>query len=133
MRSGTASSSWQPFATAMEASPGFVGLLSSTTIAGSSVIASSLGGWTSIGYGPDYVTVRLEEILEYERRILELQSEVLHYRRLLSAQAGKAELEEEHSHPVVPLDAASIRLVDSLLKAAVSPSATFTDFEEGEL
>jgi hypothetical protein len=95
---------------------------------------SGLTGFLSgTGDTSEYVAVRIEEILEYERTIVELQAQLLHYRRLLRRRPPQPDLALEYPEPVLPLDAASVRVVGSILAARVPPSSTFTDSEEGEL
>lgn len=106
----------------------------------------TMGGGTSLAYltpaarafvsteRPDYVTIRAEVIYQYERTILELRHELLHYKHLLSPQMrheNRIEAYENESYSA--LDAASTALVNSILTSRIPPSATFTDFEEGEL
>jgi hypothetical protein len=82
----------------------------------------------------DYVTIRMEVIYQYERTILELRQELLHYKRLLSRPLRHEDHVEVYgSESYSALDAASTALVNSILTARIPPSATFTDFEEGEL
>jgi hypothetical protein len=113
----------------------FTAVVNTTMAGGTSLIALGVNEYSSVahGYPSDYVAVRVEEILEYERTILELQRELLHYKRLLAKAAPAVDAVEEYPMPVVPLDVASTRLINSILSAQVPPSATFTDFEEGEL
>ncbi len=108
--------------------------LGCTMAGGTALLRPELTGF-ALGTGDtsEYVAVRAEEILEYERTIVDLQRELLHYRRLLARHLQETEMAQEYSEPVVPLDAASVRVVDSILAARASASATFTDFEEGEL
>lgn len=83
----------------------------------------------------DYITIRTDVILEYERTINDLRRELLRYKRLLNQVLAPAEPTDTlaDAYPVTPLDIASVRVVNSILSARVPPSATFTDFDEGEL
>lgn len=109
-------------------------ILNSTMMGGTSLLEPAIrSGTPTMDDLSEYVAVRLEEILEYERTILELQRELLHYKRLLAKHLPQTEVGEEYSRPVLPLDPASVRVIDSVLAASVPRSAIFTDFEEGEL
>jgi len=83
----------------------------------------------------DFVTVRTEVILEYEQTIAQLRKQLLHYRQLVAELLGSREPHEEYGEPsaVVPIDAASIRVINSIAQARIPASATFRDFDEGEL
>jgi hypothetical protein len=82
----------------------------------------------------EYVTIRAEVILQYERTILGLRQELLHYKRLLSRESRQVDqVGGYNGGPYAALDAASTALVNSILRAEISPTAAFTDFEEGEL
>jgi hypothetical protein len=105
-------------------------------VGGTALVASAMAyGPQSLITVPDYVSVRLDVILQYERTILELQGELLHYRRLLSRFDGQAEAVDDHggADSRVRLDAESVRVVNSIAAARVSESASFLDFQEGEL
>jgi hypothetical protein len=106
----------------------------------------TMGGGTSLAhltpasrsFGPpelrEYVTIRTEVIYQYERTILELRQELLHYKRLLSRDPRHAEHVDVYGgESYSALDATSTALVNSILTSRTPPSATFTDFEEGEL
>ncbi len=77
-----------------------------------------------------YVAVPIDVIFEYERKILELRRALSHYRDLLSELRSEKPCVEEGfmQDPVVPLNASSINLVNSILAARIPPTATFTDF-----
>jgi len=114
----------------------FKEFLNSTMSSGAALFAQMAGTWLPVCVDTgDYVTLRAEVILEYERTILELRTQLLHYKRLVAQVIQGPGLHEEYaeSKPVVPVDAASIRIVNSILAARVSPDAAFVDFEEGEL
>ena len=110
--------------------------LNSTMSGGTSVVALMPETWlpAAVDTG-DYITLRVDVILEYERTILELRQQLLHYKRLMYQLLQQPGPPEEYADlsPVLPIDAASIRIVNSILSAHVPPSAAFVDFEEGEL
>lgn len=74
-------------------------------------------------------------ILEYERKIADLRRELLHYQNLVTQLLGPIQSTNEYdlATPVIAVDATSTRVVNSIIQARISPSATFRDFEEGEL
>ncbi len=107
-------------------------LLTSTMVGGTSLLAPrSALARLSAGEMPTYVSVQLEVILDYERTILELRRELLHYRRLLAQlqQQGRSEeyLELRQS---TPLNAASIRLLNSIITSPSATQSSYQDFEE---
>lgn len=109
-------------------------LLSSTMVGGTSLVSSVLEReGQAIKELGTYVRVSVQVILEYERTILELQQELLHYKRLLAQVLIPAEGLEEHSGAPVSVDPASVRVINSIISASVPATATFTDFDEGEL
>jgi hypothetical protein len=107
------------------------------TMAGGTALVASAMPWGGLALAslPDYVSVRLDFILQYERTILELQRELLHYRRLLSRFMEQTEVSAEGPglETVVRLDAQSIRVLNSIITARVPERGAFLDFEEGEL
>jgi hypothetical protein len=81
----------------------------------------------------DYVMVRTSVILEYERAIHELRRELLHYRHLILQSARTASFEDHYEPILGSVDAASVRVLNSVLSAQIPDSAFFADFAEGEL
>jgi hypothetical protein len=83
----------------------------------------------------DYVTVRTDVILEYERAITGLRLQLLHYKRIIARLVGAGEARDEYAEvqPVMPIDPASVRMINSILQVRIPTAATFRDFEEGEL
>jgi len=81
----------------------------------------------------DYVVVKTDVIVQYERAIHELRREILHYMRLLSS-LRKQDLGERYLDGISPshMDAASVRVLDSIVQARIPASATFLDFQDGE-
>jgi hypothetical protein len=85
-------------------------------------------------YSP-LVIVRADVIVQYECAIQRLRQEVLHYKRLLSQVLTPSETLDEYGQPqpVLPLNAASRRVVNSILAARIPDSATFLGFDQEEL
>jgi hypothetical protein len=83
----------------------------------------------------DLVAVRAEVLLDYERTISDLRRELLYYKRLIAQMVGPTDIGEDYGQTdtVIPVDAISVRIVNSIVLARVPPSATFRDFDEGEL
>jgi hypothetical protein len=83
----------------------------------------------------DNATGWVEVIVEYERKIIELRRELIQYKRLVSQLLGPAVFQDEYDQPtaVVLMDAESVRVVNSIVKARVPASAIFRDYDEGEL
>jgi hypothetical protein len=81
------------------------------------------------------VTVRADVIVQYECAILRLRQEVLHYKNLLSQFLQSSEALDEYGQPQldVPPNAASARVVNSILAARIPDSATFVGFDQEEL
>jgi hypothetical protein len=108
-----------------------------------SYLDTTMAGGTSllVGFEPagqhtdDYVLLRSEVILEYEQLISDLRRQLLHYKRLVAHLSGPREAEEEYDsgRVVLPMDAQSIKIVNSIVQARVPDSAIFRDFDEGEL
>ena len=106
---------------------------------------NTIGGTTLVGamqeeFSPGYdptgacVVISSDVIYEYERRIAELRLEVLHYKRMVARLMPAVRPSEDYeAFPVMPLDGASTRLVNSILEAQIPSDAMFRDFEEGEL
>ena len=102
---------------------------------GTALISGTLSGHLAAKRMNDFVTVRTEVILEYEQTIAQLRKQLLHYRHLVAELLGSSEPHEEYGEPsaVVPIDPASIRVINSIAQARIPASATFRDFDEGEL
>jgi hypothetical protein len=102
---------------------------------GTALISGTLGSNLGTKRINDFVTVRTEVILEYEQTIAQLRKQLLHYRQLVAELVGSGERHEEYGEPtaVVPVDPASIRVINSIAQARIPASATFRDFDEGEL
>ena len=114
----------------------FEGFLTATMIAGTSLITHTISGQLEqIGALSNYASVNFDVILEYERRILELRQELLHYKRLLSKLLPEMGLTEEYvgPEPIIAMDSSSVRVLNSIISARIPPSATFLDFKEEEL
>lgn len=81
-----------------------------------------------------YMLVSPDVIYQYERRIAELQRELLHYRRMVARLfVAGLRSEEYEPDPILPLDTASTRLINSVIDARIPSEAIFLDFQEGEL
>jgi len=102
---------------------------------GTALISGTLSNSLVTKHRNDFVTVRTEVILEYEQTIAQLRKQLLHYRYLVAELLGSGEPHEEYGEPsaVVPIDPASIRVINSIAQARIPASATFRDFDEGEL
>jgi hypothetical protein len=98
------------------------------------------GGWSAYVTAADalatgeyssLVTVRADVIVQYEWAILRLRREVQHYKNLLSQFLPPSEVPDEYGQrePDIPLDAASTRLLGSILAAHIPESATFVGFD----
>jgi hypothetical protein len=82
-----------------------------------------------------HVTVKLQLLQAYERAIFELQQQLTHYKTLLDMfmPAGPAQTEDLRLENAAPLNAASIRLIDSIASARIPTSALRGMDEEGEV
>jgi len=108
---------------------------------------ATMSGGTSLLVGPgidisyqgspaeDYLLLKSEVILEYERTIADLRLQLLHYKRLVARLISPHELEPDYTSApgLRPLDASSARVVSSIVRAHVPESSVFCDFEEEEL
>ena len=107
--------------------------LDSTMSGGTSLLAGSeIDQSYSTG---EYQLLRADVILEYERTIADLRRQLLHYKRLVAYLISPRESEPDYGgpHVVQPIDASSIRLVNSIVQARVPESSVFRDFDEEEL
>jgi hypothetical protein len=127
----------------------FEGLLNPTMAAGTWLLSNSLDRSMERAATPAYVALPVkaffqyerqllelqEAVFQYERNILELRHELSHYKDLLSELLPVASPSEEYfyAEPVVPLDASSVGLINSIISAQVPNSGTFLDFSEKEL
>lgn len=82
----------------------------------------------------DYVTAKMELIIEYERTILELQRELLHYKRLVTRWALETGQPDDDAaiQPASRMDLASARIINSIVSARIPPTATFFGIEDGD-
>lgn len=115
---------------------GHIGLLYDATMVGGTALSpeSEAAEFYLTPFEEDYVTVRVDAILAYERAITELRLQVLHYQRIIARLTPRAEMEEYTDvQPVIPLNTASVRLINSVVQASIPTEAGFRDFEEGEL
>jgi hypothetical protein len=113
----------------------FEGFLTTTTASGTSLIGYTMGDPEQTELPSSYIAINFDIILEYEHRIIELRQELLHYKRLLSKLLPEIGLKEDYlgPEPVIPMDASSVRVLNSIVSAHIPPSATFRDFNEEEL
>ena len=133
MRQATARALSRPTTIVMQSlNDPFSSVLNSTTIGGIPLpsVFTELDSET-FRDSAQHVSVRYDVILQYQRTILDLQNEILHYRRLLKAslllQGGGHEYTE--IGPIGPLDTASINVLNSVLEAPIPSSAGFFDYE----
>jgi hypothetical protein len=86
-------------------------------------------------FAEDYVLLRSEVILEYEQLIADLRRQLIHYKRLVARLSAPREADEsfDSARGALPIDAQSVRVVNSIVRADVPQSAIFRDFDEGEL
>ena len=76
-----------------------------------------------VGRADDYqVTVKLQLLQAYERAIFELQQEVVRYRALVDDLFPKSTQSEELRLESSPLNAASVRLLDSIVSVRTNAS-----------
>jgi hypothetical protein len=111
------------------------GLFFDCTIGGTTLVSS-----TQEEFSPTYdatgayMVISADVIYEYERRIAELRLELLHYKRMVVRLFAQGQTPEEFEpNPILPLDSASTRLVNSIVDARTPSGAIFRDFQEGEL
>lgn len=83
------------------------------------ILAVSKGGKAA---AIDYVTVKLQLLVSYERTIFELQQQVLHYKSLVDVLTPRRVYEEEFRLEETPLNAASVRVLNSIVGARISSS-----------
>lgn len=83
----------------------------------------------------NYAATWTEIIIEYERKIAELRRELFHYQNLVTQLLGPLRTADEYDlpTPVIAVDATSTRVVNSIIQARIPTSATFRDFDEGDL
>lgn len=83
----------------------------------------------------EYQLLRSEVILEYERTIADLRRQLLHYKRLVAHLVSPRDTESDYTglRVVQPIDASSVRVVNSIVQARVPESSVFRDFDEEEL
>lgn len=95
------------------------------------VIAAAPFGFSSA----QFIAIKAEALLEYERTIIELRRELLHYKAMVDELLGYSKGREDYDSPqvVVPIDQETVRIVNSVVEAQIPSSATFKEFEEGEL
>lgn len=81
------------------------------------------------------MVIPADTIIQYECAILRLRQEVAHYKRLLAQALSTPDAVDEYGQPlpVVPLHAASIRVVNSIIEACIPDSAVFREYDEEEL
>jgi hypothetical protein len=104
--------------------------------------AATMGGGTPLivaisktGKIDDYhVTVKLQLLQAYERAIFELQQQLVHYKTLLDLfMPGSVRTEPLRLDSATSLNAASIRLLDSIVSARIPTSAPRGLDEDGEV
>jgi hypothetical protein len=107
-------------------------LLDTTMTGGTALV---IGLENTVQHADEYVLLRSEVILEYEQMIGDLRRQLIHYKRLVAHLSGPQETAEDFdsTRVALPIDAQSIRVVNSVLQAVVPQSAIFQDFDEEEL
>jgi len=91
-----------------------------TMSGGTPLIVAISKGAQAVDY---HVTVKLRLLLAYERAIFELQQQVTHYKNLVDVLSPKRIQPEEFRLESTPLNAASIRVLNSIVSARIPPSA----------
>lgn len=108
-----------------------------TTMWGGTSIYTGLASQMSyaLGWQEEYIMLSADVVLEYERRLVALRRELVHYKRLVADLLGSKQALDEYGEirPVIPMDQQSADLITSIVKAQIASSATFRDFEEEEL
>jgi len=80
----------------------------------------------------DYqVTVKLRLLIAYERAIFELQQQVAHYKSLVDVLTPRRGQPEEFRLESTPLNAASVRVLNSIVGARI-PASTLRGLDEEE-
>src|SRR5271157_4600908 len=103
--------------------------------------AATMGGGTPLivaisktGRADDYhVTVKLQLLQAYERAIFELQQQLAHYKTLVGVFMPEPQATEVLRLEGTPLNAASIRLMDSIVSARIPLTVPRGLDEEGEV
>lgn len=82
----------------------------------------------------EYVLLRSEMILEYEQVIADLRRQLIHYKRLVAHLIAPREAQDDYdtTRGVLPIDAQSVKVVNSIVQAEVPQSAIYRDFDEGD-
>jgi hypothetical protein len=82
--------------------------------------------------GEYHLTVKLQLLQAYERAIFELQQQVVHYKALIEGLLPMPESPELLRFEATPLNAASVRLLNSIIEARmpVSPRRGLDEPEE---
>ncbi len=82
----------------------------------------------------EYVLLRSEMIMEYEQVIADLRRQLVHYKRLVAHLVAPREAQDDYdtTRGVLPMDAQSVKVVNSIVQADVPQSAIFRDFDEGD-
>lgn len=86
--------------------------------------AATMGGGTPLilavsasRAGEYHLTVKLQLLQAYERAIFELQQQVVHYKALVEGLLPRPEPPEQLRLEATPLNAASVRLLNSIVEA----------------
>jgi len=107
-----------------------------------SFMDTTMVGGTALLVGPEilgqrseeYVLLRSEMIMEYEQVIADLRRQLVHYKRLIAHLTAPRETQDEYdaTRGALPMDAQSVKVVNSIVQAEVPQSAIFRDFDEGD-
>ena len=105
------------------------------TMAGGTSLAGLSQNYLRQPAAAEYLLIAADAVFEYERTINELRRRLLWYEAVIAAFRRQSSPSDEYEEfpPVIPMNAPSVRLIDSIVSARVPNSATFTEFDEGEL
>jgi hypothetical protein len=103
--------------------------------------AATMGGGTPLivavsraGKTDEYhVTVKLQLLQAYERVIFELQQQLVHYRALLQDLQPTASQQDELRLEASPLNAATVRLLDSIVQSRMTKPLLLGQNEPDEI
>lgn len=81
--------------------------------------------------GEYHLTVKLQLLQAYERAIFELQQQIVHYKALIEGLLPSTEPPEQLRFEATPLNAASVRLLNSIVEARL-PRTPLRGLDEPE-
>lgn len=94
-------------------------------------MASAEAATPGLGVFGDYVTIRSEVILEYERQLIELRRQVLYYRRRLYVDVTRV-TESDQIVSAASVDVATTRILGSILAADIPTACWLPEADEVE-